>query len=381
MSPEQATRDAAVDGRSDVYSLGVVVYEMLTGGPPFDAIAGDRKADLLPSVHASREEVSAAVDAVLVRALATVPEDRYATAGEFAAELRHALTPPVPLPDQEQAGSRSRRAWWLLAFGGIVLAGGTALLRWPRSVDVPRHRGSVNQEALDFFHDGTTRMENRTLVGIARAESSFKRAIAADSNLADAHAWLAQVYAVYAIGNVGDFEPEKYFPVARKETERAIALDSTVAQAYVSAANVSLFYDMDWARAEREFERALKLEPQSVEARAAKVSFLYFVGRFKEAIQEAQEDTWLQARTEQPKVELARALFLDHQYARATGQLISVLARDSTRLRAHLLLGEVLSQEGKYDSAVSEMRLALEKSTESSRTQAYLAHVTPALDV
>jgi predicted Zn-dependent protease len=132
---------------------------------------------------------------------------------------------------------------------------------------------------------------------------------------------------------------------------------------------------MDWARTEREIERALRLDPQSVEARAAKVSFLYFVGRFDDAIREAYEEAWLQARTEQPKIELARALFLGRRYDDAISQLTSVLERDPSRFRPHLLLGEVLAGQGKFDSAIPEMQAAVQSSPSSTRSQAYLAHV------
>jgi tetratricopeptide (TPR) repeat protein len=91
MSPEQATGEA-VDGRSDVYSLGCVLYEMLAGEPPHlgstaQAILGKRLGGPVPSVRHLRESVPQAVDAALVRAMAKSPADRFATAAEFAKAL------------------------------------------------------------------------------------------------------------------------------------------------------------------------------------------------------------------------------------------------------------------------------------------------------
>ncbi len=97
MSPEQAS-GRQVDGRSDVYSLGVVVYHMLTGRPPF---RGDAYREILsahvnqppPDPRALNPHLPGGVTAVLQRAMAKNPEQRYPTAGAFSKALRHVLHP------------------------------------------------------------------------------------------------------------------------------------------------------------------------------------------------------------------------------------------------------------------------------------------------
>ena len=92
MSPEQASGSRHVDGRSDLYSLGCVLYEMLSGEPPYggrtaEAILAKKLSEPLPRISVVRETVPAGVEAALRKALARTPADRFATAAEFAAAL------------------------------------------------------------------------------------------------------------------------------------------------------------------------------------------------------------------------------------------------------------------------------------------------------
>jgi DNA-binding SARP family transcriptional activator len=93
MSPEQAAGQHRADVRSDIYSLACVVYEMLAGEPPFtgataQAITARHAADPVPPLRTVRPDVPPQVEAVLRRALAKVPGERYASAEEFAVALR-----------------------------------------------------------------------------------------------------------------------------------------------------------------------------------------------------------------------------------------------------------------------------------------------------
>jgi eukaryotic-like serine/threonine-protein kinase len=99
MSPEQASGERSLDGRSDVYSLGCVLYEMLAGEPPFTgptsrAVIAKRIIEPIPHLRTVRENVPEAVEQAVIKALAKVPADRFPTAGDFTAALHGGIGYP-----------------------------------------------------------------------------------------------------------------------------------------------------------------------------------------------------------------------------------------------------------------------------------------------
>jgi len=127
MSPEQASGQSQLDARSDIYSLGILLYEMLVGDPPFtgssaQAILARKSLEQVPSLRTVRETVSPGIEQVVLKSLAKLPADRYATAGQFAEALSR---PPSVAPP---AVSRRRRVGTVATV--IVLVGAAATLSW-----------------------------------------------------------------------------------------------------------------------------------------------------------------------------------------------------------------------------------------------------------
>src|ERR687897_2614357 len=111
MSPEQATAASPVDGRSDIYSLGCVLYEMLAGrmafsGPNLKSVLTQQLTTDPPLIHISRPDVPQEIIQIVRRCLVKQPEDRYQTAADVAEALRGALgelprlSTPVPQPEE-----------------------------------------------------------------------------------------------------------------------------------------------------------------------------------------------------------------------------------------------------------------------------------------
>ena len=111
MSPEQGDGDRQVEGRSDVYSLASVTYEMLTGEPPYAgatarAVMTKRLTDPIPSARRLRRTIPEPLDRAIMRGLAPTPADRFPTAGEFAQALVSEVgsAPRAPDPTWRRLG-------------------------------------------------------------------------------------------------------------------------------------------------------------------------------------------------------------------------------------------------------------------------------------
>ena len=142
MSPEQATAASPVDGRSDIYSLGCVLYEMLAGrmafsGPSLKSVLTQQLTTDPPLAHISRPDIPQNIVAIVRRCLRKQPEERYQSAGELAEDLRGALSelprlstpaprpPAAELPPDDGDGLLTAAGRWIVpaALLAIVLLG------------------------------------------------------------------------------------------------------------------------------------------------------------------------------------------------------------------------------------------------------------------
>ncbi len=138
MSPEQGMADPSLDGRSDIYSLGCVLYEMLVGSPPFtgrtsQALIARHSLDQVPSLTIVRSTIPEEVEDAVMRALAKVPADRFATAGDFASALRacDANSATLGTRSRRRTGARkvktrNHRALALSIAAGAIIVSGAA---------------------------------------------------------------------------------------------------------------------------------------------------------------------------------------------------------------------------------------------------------------
>jgi hypothetical protein len=174
MSPEQGAPAAEVDGRSDVYALGCVLWEMLAGEPPFggptpQVILARKAVEEAPDVRGIRGRVPEALGACLEGALAPVPADRFATAAEFASALRNAVLLGVTPQAVARRRRKQRRRWVLAAASVIVAAGGVLAwqtyvarrqVEWARTEAQPEIRRLAGEGKYDSATSVAIRLES-----------------------------------------------------------------------------------------------------------------------------------------------------------------------------------------------------------------------------
>ena len=166
MSPEQSAAEREIDGRSDIYSLGCVLYEMLAGQPPFtgptaQAIVARRLSEPVPTLHNVREQVPAAIERVIMKALSKVPADRFSSAGHFAEALAAGSRPMSRWGVPRQAA-----VWAGLA---LIVAGvaGYFALRYRPNQSSPS--GPIAMAVLPFQAVSSTEPADFLSVGIPDA--------------------------------------------------------------------------------------------------------------------------------------------------------------------------------------------------------------------
>ena len=188
MSPEQSAGDEIVDARSDLYSLATVLYEVITGRPPFEganarALMVRRLTELATPIREVRPDVPASVERALDRALARQPDDRFESVDAFATVLATADEPP---PTPAPSAPPTRRSWlprgisarWAGAVAAVVLAaaavaagltlrhGAAGGVSGPRVVAVLPFK-NLGPPGDQYFADGLTEEITSRLAGLS----------------------------------------------------------------------------------------------------------------------------------------------------------------------------------------------------------------------
>jgi TolB-like protein/DNA-binding winged helix-turn-helix (wHTH) protein len=140
---------------------------------------------------------------------------------------------------------------------------------------------TVNLAAQDLYFRGMYAWNSGTAEGTKNAVGYFQRAIESDPNYADAYVGLALAYAVWRPGLSG---PHENMPKAREAALKALALDETLSMGHSVLGSIELYFDWNWAGAEKEFKRALELDPNDYHTHNEYARLLVAVGRTDEAL-------------------------------------------------------------------------------------------------
>jgi serine/threonine-protein kinase len=219
---------------------------------------------------------------------------------------------------------------------------------------------AVDPQAHESYLKGRYYFNQRTEDALNRSIAYFQQAIARDPNYALAYCGLADAYAL--LGFRGRFPSKDALSRAKAAALKAIELDDTLAEPHASLAFIAETHEWDWATAEREYKRALELNPGDARAHHWYAGYLMYVGRFEEGIAEAKRARDLDPLSLPVNNALAGRLLVAGRVDEALEQLQKTLEMNPHFAPAHQTLGWAYLNKGKHEEAIQEFQKAVELS-------------------
>ncbi len=209
---------------------------------------------------------------------------------------------------------------------------------------------TTNSKAQQLYLRGRFHWNKRDVENFEKAIVFFKQAIDKDPNYALAYSGLADSYAL--IPTYGRLRPKDYMPQAKRAAQKAIELDDALAEGHASLGQILIYYDYDWEGAEREYKKAIELNPNYPTAHHWYSEFLLQKGLNEESIKEIKTALELDPLSLILNRQLGLNLFWMGKHDEAITQLKKTLDMDPNFTSAYLDLGDSYAAKGMYRKAV-----------------------------
>jgi serine/threonine protein kinase/Tfp pilus assembly protein PilF len=230
-----------------------------------------------------------------------------------------------------------------------------------------------NPEAFQLYLQGRFYWNRRTAGGVNNAINYFEQAIAKDPNFALAYSGLADCYFSLA-RNSAALSPKEAGARARQAADKALELDTSLGEAHASSGLIHLIFEWDFPAAEREFHRAIELNPNYPYAHQWYSEYLYSVGRYDESIREVQKAVDLEPFAPILHVNLGLSYKYAKRYAESEREFRKALDMDPNFPIAHYGHAQLLMAQMKFEEAVAEMQKVVQAVPESSYFRGYLGY-------
>lgn len=212
---------------------------------------------------------------------------------------------------------------------------------------------SAQYESYDLYLQGRYFWNKRTAEGFRQAIDLFNQALQEDPLNARAHAGLADCYVL--LSNYGLSEPAEAFPKARVSALRALELNDKLAEAHTSLGAIYLFFDWNWQAAEKEYQRAIVLDPNYSTAHHWYAELLALEGRFDEAFASSERAHRLDPLSLIIATDHAVWLHYARRYEDAIRQFNTVRSLDPHFPRVHMITYAFV-EEGRFPEALSNVQ-------------------------
>lgn len=225
--------------------------------------------------------------------------------------------------------------------------------QWPAT---PRSIGFVQPEAYEAYLRGRLAWNKRTEAGIQEGIDYFQQAITIDPNYAAAYSGLADSYTT--LGYLSYLPPAETFPRAKAAAAKALALDDALAEPHASLAYAKLYFDWEWAEAEKEFKKAIAINRSYATAHHWYSVYLTAMERPEEAGVEIRRAQQLDPLSLAIRTDIGFQLYYTRRYDESVLQLKDALQLNPNFPLAHLWLGRAYQEQGGYRKAIDEFDLA-----------------------
>jgi len=237
----------------------------------------------------------------------------------------------------------------------------------------------VNPQAYESYLKGRFFWNKRTADGLKVAAAYFNQAVEEDSEYPEAYSGLADTYALLGDWQYAVMTAKEALPKAKAAAIKALELDNNLGEAHNSLAFCLDGFDWDFAAAEKEFRRAIELNPSYATAHHWYAWHLSLLGRNSEAISEMKKAKDLDPLSFIINADLAELYLIAHSYDESIQQSRRTIEMDANFALAHNQLGQAYLQKQMFDEAVAELQKAIKISGGSPTFTANLARTYAAM--